>query len=422
MSDLQPFIKEQIVPNKKNKWKKLSYSAGTAAVCALVFGLVGSLVFTISRPYFEERFGTPDRDSVSFTAETPEPGVTSVPTPAPAPVTAAPAPEPPVVEFPELGKEQIAEFYGLLSEIAAEFNHSVVTVSGVVKGVDWFDNPSELEDATCGLIIAKTEKNLFLLSAYNRISDASSIRVTFSNKETYNAKLHDYDKETNLAVLSIALQELSEDLRKSAKSVILGDSYHATPGTPVLALGSPNGITHSMDFGMVSSKASDQYITDNKLEVFRTSMSAAENGEGVIVDLEGRVLGIITHHQDKETGFCTAIGITRLKGMIEKLVNNEPRASLGILANDIPESVKKSISVPNGIYISKVNNNSAALDAGLKTGDVITKFNDHDVSSVVLFNNLLTACQPKDSVTLSIIRTSKTDEREMEVEVILGKK
>lgn len=422
MSDLHPFIKEQIVPNKKNKWKKLSYSAGTAAVCALVFGLVGSLVFTISQPYFEERFGAPEHDPVSFTTETPAPSLTPVPTPTPAPVTATPAPEPPVVEFPELGKEQIAEFYALLSETATDFNSSVVTVSGVVKGVDWFDNPSELADATYGLIIAKTEKNLFLLTAYNRISDAASIRVAFSNKETFEAKLHGYDKETNLAVLSIALEDLSEDLRKSAKSVVLGDSYRATPGTPVLALGSPNGMTYSMDFGMVSSKASDQYVTDNKLEVFRTSMSAAEKGEGVIVDLDGRVLGIITHRQDKETDFCTAIGISRLKGMIEKLVNKEPRASLGIIANDIPEGVKESISVPNGIYISKVNNNSAALDAGLKTGDVITKFNGQDVNSVILFNNLLTACQPKDKVTLSIVRTSKADEREMEVEVTLGKK
>lgn len=411
-----PFIKEQIVPNKKNRRKKLLASIETSAVCALVFGLLGSLVFTLSQPYFESVFGKENKDAVSFT-ETPAPSLS----PAPA-ATETPVPQPEVVDFPVLDSKQITEFYDVLSDTARDFNRSVVTVSGVVKGVDWFDNPSELSNATYGLIIAKTEKNLFLLSCYNRIADASSIRVTFPGKHTAKASLHGYDKETNLAVLSIPLTDLPASLHKSLEAVVLGDSFQAVPGTPVLALGSPNGMIYSMDFGMVSSNATEKYITDNMLEVFRTSMKSAENGEGVITDLDGRILGIITHSQDKDTDFCTAIGISRLKGLIEKLVNSTSRASLGVVANDIPDEYKEAISVQNGIYISKVNNNSAALDAGLKSGDVITAFDDHDISSVVMLNSLLTAYQPKDSVTLSIIRTSKAEDREMKVSVTLGKR
>lgn len=413
-----PFITEQIVPNKKNKRKKLFYSLGSAALYAVVFGIVGSLTFALFLPYFEAAFGGSRQNAVSFTdAETPTPSATPTPSP-----SAAPEPEPIEVEFPEMGIQQVQEFYSLLSNSAEQFNRSVVTVSGVLQGVDWFDNPSELEAATCGLIIAKTDKSLFLLSAFDHIAEASSIRVAFSNKTIAEAQLSGYDKETNLAVLSIALADLPSSLSKSLSPVKLGDSYYAQPGTPVLALGNPNGMVYSMDFGLVSSDTIDRYITDNKLELFHTSMVAATKGEGAIVSLDGQILGLITHSQEKESEFCTAIGITRLKPLIEKLVNNESHACLGIIANDISTEYKESISVTNGIYISSVNNNSPALDAGLKSGDVILKIDDYEISSVAMFNNLITKHQPKDSVTLSIVRTSKAENQNMEVTVTLGKR
>ncbi|MFW5647283.1 MAG: S1C family serine protease [Acetivibrio ethanolgignens] len=415
MADNHSFIKEQIVPNKKNKRKKLFHATGTAAICAVVFGVIGSFVFTLSRPYFEALTGDKNT-SVSFTEETKAP---ATPTPTP---SATPAPEPVEVKFPELDMERVEEFYSLLSDAAVAFNRSVVTVSSVMKGVDWFDNPSELKDATSGLMIAKTDTSLFLLSAYNRISDASSIQITFSNGTTVEAQLSGYDKETNLAVLSIALTDIPSSIRKNLEPVVLGDSYYAKPGTPVLALGSPNGQVYSMDFGMVSSYSIDRYITDNKLELFYTSMLSAETGEGAIVDLEGKVLGIITHSEDKNTDFCTAIGISRLKPLIEKLVNNESRASLGVIVNDIPSEYKESISIENGIYISTVNNNSPALDAGLKSGDVILQVDDYDITGVTMFNNLISSHRPKDSITLSIYRTSRADDKEMKVTVTLGKR
>ena len=408
------FIKEQIVPNKKNKRKKLVQSIEVAALCAVVFGLVGSLTFVLSRPYFESTLGK-KVNPVTFT-EAPTP-----PTPTPTP-SSAPMQAPVEVEFPEMSTEQIQGFYDVLSETAEKFNRSVVTVCGIVNGVDWFDNPSELSDTTSGIIIAKTEYNLFLLTAYNRISDATSIRIVFPNGTAVEAQLTGKDKETNLAILTVALSDIPSAIRKTLEPVVLGDSYYAQSGTPVLALGSPNGATYSMDFGIVSDDFITRYITDNKLELFHTSMLASANGEGAIIDLEGKILGIITHSEDADTQFCTAIGITRLKPLIEKLVNNESYASLGVIANDIPSEYKDSISIKNGIYISSVNNKSAALKAGLKAGDIILKIDDYEVTSVSMFNNLLTQHQPKDSVTLSIYRTSTVDDKEMKITVELGKK
>lgn len=425
MSDHHPFITEQIVPNKKKKRKKLFHSLETAAFSAVVFGFIGSFTFALSRPYFEKVLNHAGEPPISFTTEAPLPTETPAVTPPPVSTplpTQTPVSEPAEVAFPKIETAQVQEFYQVLSETAESFNHSIVTVSGVLKGVDWFDNPSELSDASSGLLIAGTETELYLLSAFHRISDAGSIRVTFSDETTVNAQLKSYDKDTNLAVLSIAIADIPSKLLKTLTLAEFGDSYYAQPGTPVLALGSPNGTVYSMDFGIVSGKATEQYITDNKLELFQTSMTASENGEGVIVDLDGRVLGIITHSSDTKSSFCTAMGITRLKSLIEKLVNSESRACLGVIANDIPEEYKESLSIENGIYISTVNNNSPALDAGLKSGDVILKIDEHEVSTVTMLNNLLSGYAPKDSVTLSIFRTSKTDNKEMKVEVTLGKR
>jgi S1-C subfamily serine protease len=415
--DTPSFIKEQIVPNKKNKRKKLFHSLETAVLCAIVFGILSSFTFTLSTPYFEKIFGKPEDDSVSFTKETPLPTATPSVTPTPSPTTT-----PAESLVPKIDTDYIQDFFDVISETANSFHSSVVTVSGVVTGVDWFDNPSELSAATCGIILAKTEKTLYILSAYDRISDATAIRITFSGGTTVEAQVNGYDKETNLMVLSVSLSELSDSLIDTLTPVELGDTFYAQPGTPILALGSPNGSIYSMDFGIVSSNGIDRYITDNKLELFSTSMQYCETGEGVIVGLDGRVLGIITHTQDSSANYLTAIGISRLKSLIEKLVNKEASASLGIVAHDIPSEYKDTISIENGIYVFSVNNNSPALTAGLQSGDIILALGDREITGVAMLNSLLSGYQPKDTVTLTILRTTKAEDNEMSITVTLGKK
>lgn len=414
------FIQEQIVPRKRSKTKRFLGYLLSVSIFAIIFGIVASFVFTIMGNQFKKILGKDDKDLIVL-SETPN----STPT-ATAEPTVTPTKEPEETEEikEEVTIERVKDMYYLLTSKAKEYNRFVVTVSSVINGKDWFDNPSEHVAAACGIIIADNDENLFILTTNDRIKDASSIQTKFIDGKKAEASLYGTDKETNLAVLAVAKDELNQQTLEKIQVAELGDSYYALEGTPVFSLGSPNGYMYSMEFGMITGSLMEEYVTDNKIELFNTNMNNNANGEGVIVTLEGKIIGIITHNFDKglNSDLCTAMGISRLSPIIERMIKQKQQAYFGVVANDIPDEKKEKLGVEEGIYITDVKSNSPALDAGLKSGDIIETINGEEVTSVMYFNSLLTKFKPKEKVKISIVRTSLVETKRIKTEVILGKR
>lgn len=409
------FIQEQIAPKKRSKAKKfLGYVVGVS-ILAIVFGVVAGLVFTFVQTHLKKKLVQDNKQPVVL-SQTPS----ASPTP-----TVSPTKEPEVKEEIKeaLTLDGMKEVYNLLTDTAKEYNRFIVTVSGVVSGVDWFDNPSEHAAAACGIIIADDTENLFILTTNDKIKDASSIYISFIDGKKAEASLYGTDKETNLAVLAVEKDSIKAETWKKIEIAKLGDSYYASEGTPVFCLGSPNGYMYSMEFGMITSDLMEEYVVDNKLELFHTNISPNSNGEGVIVNFDGKILGVITHNFDKglNANLCTAIGISRLKPIIERMINQKQQGYFGVVANDIPDSFKKKLDIENGIYITDVKSNSPALEAGLKSGDIILKIDNTDVLSVSNFNNILSKHRPKKEIKINVLRTSLVEPKEIKTVVTLGK-
>lgn len=414
------FIREQIAPKKRSAWKRFMGSVGKTSFLAVLFGLVGSLVFSAMGPYFDALFGRSGKDTVVLV----QPSATPAPSPTPTP---EPTREPVdvVKEIPAVvDMESYTKVYSLIQELAEEVNRSVVRVSGVQSGFDWFDNPAEAENVTSGVLIADTEKKVFILSSFDKISDVSRIQITFQNGETAEGTLQGSDKETNLAVISVSCEALSKKTRKNLETAVLGDSYYARTGVPVLALGNPNGYMYSAMAGMVTAEGIEQNVTDGTIELFSTNMNGGSRGEGIIVDMEGRIMGIITHHFDDElnNSMCAAISINRIKPMIEKLINGTQRAYFGVVASNIPDELKEELGADHGIYVTEVKNHSPALDAGIQVGDIITDINKTEITSIANFSGTLSAMAPKETIKVRLIRTSQVENKQKSVELILGKR
>lgn len=400
------FIQEEISRKKRDKWLRLIVKTMIAAV---LFGVLGGMIFAWSGSFFLGVFQNDiDGKTISFTTEEPKetekPKVTEKVKEKENEKAEAPKKQ----DKTALTMANYAEAFSGMSLLADNINQSIVTVSGLTEAQDFFENPVESEHATCGVIIANNEKDILILTNYAKIKNAKQLRVTFQQNKSVKAQLYGSDSEMGLAVVGVSLNKIPQEIRGKMKVAKLGDSYNVSAGTVAMALGSPNGHMYSMDIGFISGNCQDKYIADYKLELYNTSMQNYEKGEGIIVNLSGEIIGVITHNFAEENNktLHTFLGISRLKSVIEKMVNKQEQVYVGIIGNDITSEYASTFGVPSGVYVTEVVTDSPAYNAELKPGHLITEINGETVTSMIGYYNILSECEVEDEVKITVIDTT----------------
>lgn len=321
------------------------------------------------------------------------------------------------------GLDEYQEVYEELSALAREIGRSLVTVTGVTSDVDWFNNPYENEADASGVIVANNGRAMLILVSMNNIKGAEKILVTFCDDTMAEADIVQRDKYTGLAVLSVPLTSIEKGTINTINIASLGSSsVSSLPGTPVMALGSPMGTSGSVSYGIVTSAGVAIDKVDSAYKLISTDIYGSRNATGVVVNLRGKVIGIIDNSynsRDREN-LISAYGISELKNTITKMSNNQARAYLGIHGTDVPYEANLESGIPLGAYVKEIEMDSPAMSAGIQSGDVITQIGD---TEVVNYNGLLGAlynAMPNETITITLMRQGISGFQRMKVDVTLG--
>ena len=322
-----------------------------------------------------------------------------------------------------LDLDNYKQIYNALAQYVAEMNRSMVTVTGVSSGVDWFNNVNESKNQSSGVIIAQNGKQLLILTDYSPVKQADDIIVTFNEGTQADASLKEKDETTGLAVIAVELDTLNEDFLKNDITIATFGSSNIKDiaGLPVVALGRPMGTNGSLGYGIITSSASESAASDTTYRILQTNIVGSQNAGGVLFNLQGQVIGIITNGKsatDMKNMVC-AYGITELKRHIEKMSNGEKFAYLGLKGVDVTEEANSELGVPYGAYIKEVEMDSPAMLAGIQQGDVITGFGERVIISFDEYTNSLLSMKPGDSVELTIMRQSQQEYKEMKFDITL---
>ena len=285
----------------------------------------------------------------------------------------------------------------------------MVTVMGVKDITSWFE--MENSESSYGLILSIKNDYIYILCNYSKVSDVNKIKVEFFNKETIRAELMDYDKETELAILKVKSDSVTQRTMAKIEESEFGDSYQLTYGNPILGLGSPDGTMYSMEIGYITTPCINKYIVDGKLDLYHTNIMENEYGEGFFVNMEGKVIGVITHKykEKSDANIMSFTGISKLKPIIESMLNEKERAYLGVKVCDLSNDDAKTLNVNFGIYVTDVVSKSPAFKEGLKAGDVITEIDGTSISSVSALTAKLDSKAPGDTMKFTITRQSKVE-------------
>lgn len=423
------FITEKIKQRPINKKKLLRRTLITAAM-AVIFALVACLTFLTLEPVISNWLYPEEIAPIEFPAETDE----MLPEDMIVDDSEIEQPEEDaklqdeqitqVLDRIELGVQDYASMYASMAEVAKKAEKSVVTVTSSVSNVDWFNDPYESKDQTSGIIIEKMEKELLILVNCEDVMDAEDIMVTFCDGSQSNAQLKKRDKNTKLAVLSVDAGTLDEGTLEAVTTADLSasSSNRGIVGNPVIALGSPLGNGDSICYGVITSNNTALNTVDSCYKLLTTDIYGSQNASGVLVNMNGQVLGIIdnSHNSEDMKNLISAIGITELRRVFERMSNGKDQAYLGTYGTDVTAEVNESLGVPYGAYITEIEMDSPAMIAGIQSGDIITKIGEKEIKTYNDLVNALMEVQPEEVVSILLMRSSSEEYVEMEVDVTLG--
>ena len=457
------FMIEKIKTRPINR-RKLIRRTIITVVMAVIFGTVACVTFLILEPVISNRLypeEEPQVQPVTFPEDQEEMSpedmlAENIPSesPSPAPPSTSPSPEPSSEEIGSvlteeqlqeilagmrLGVEDYAQLYNTLLELIyqnelsedgssyrAALSQYIVTIRGVTSNIDWFDDIQESSNQASGVIVADNGLELLILVDFTSLERAENLVLDIGDGAyRINVGMKGVDKDTNLAIVAVEKDELpAEYLEIGGLAVApLGSSIGSRlVGMPVIALGSPLGVSGSIGFGMITSADTQLAGPDRNYRLLVTDISGSRNAEGVLFNLNGQVIGIITDNRldNGMENMINAYGITELRRIIEKLSNNNSFAYMGITGTDVPQYVHNDLDVPYGAYVTRVEMDSPAMLAGIQVGDVITAMNGGSIMSYSSYCSQLMRLEPEQTVQLTVRRQSQGEYREMDFSIEAG--
>ena len=322
-----------------------------------------------------------------------------------------------------IGIDEYKQLYSSLNVLSSDIRRSMVTITSVNSNVDWLNNPVESENVMEGVIIADNDTWLYAAAAGALPSDSKEISGTFFDGSTAEAELTGYDSHTGIFVVSVKKDALSEETLKEVKTaVLLSTDTLSIRGRPVIAIGSLTSTPGAVEYGIISSADRMLDIPDSLCRILVTDMPGSAQSNGVIFDLNGSVAGFISrgNESDPDPGVITALSSAGVRGIINKLTNQEKRIVLGIHAIDVPASAVSEEGVPEGVAVTQVEIGSPAMEAGLRSGDIIITAKGNAVKSYSELLFILDNSHPGDTMVITAMRPGRDDYESTRVEVTLG--
>lgn len=291
------------------------------------------------------------------------------------------------------------------AEVYASTVNSVVSINCSAVSTNIFGQQTESASSGSGFIYTADG---YIVTNQHVVANASSINVTLYNGDTYPATLVGSDSDYDVAVLKINAKDLP--------AVTLGNSTDVNVGDTVMAIGNPLGeLTFSMSSGIVScvNRAINVEGTPFNMIQVDASINPGNSG-GPLMNLYGEVVGIVSakyssYADTTVEGLGFAIPINDVQSIISDIMENgsvTDKAYMAITAGTMTQQMaaQYKINATEGVFVYSVEDGGAGDKAGLKLGDVITKLNDTQITSMEDLSAAKKNFKAGDTVTLTVLR------------------
>lgn len=320
-----------------------------------------------------------------------------------------------------------------VSDVVDKTMPSIVSITSTVTQSfqDFFGNQydKDAQGSGSGIIVGKNEKELLIVTNNHVITDSKSIKVTFINNTVLDAQIKGTDQTADLAVVAVNISQIDQKTLDAIKVADLGNSEETKVGEMSIAIGNALGYGQSVTVGYISAKDRKVSVDEKSMTLLQTDAAINPgNSGGALLNVEGEVIGInsVKYASSEVEGMGYAIPISKAVPIINELMNREvikegDEGYLGITGRSVTAEMASMYKMPVGAYVIEVLEDSAASKAGILSGDIITKVNEMEASSMESVKEKVNSYPAGTKLTVTIQRRNGAEYEEKELEVVLQK-
>jgi len=291
-----------------------------------------------------------------------------------------------------------------VTEVVAKVKPSVAAINVEITTYDIFNRPTTGEGAGSGWIISEDG---YIVTNNHVVGDAEKVTVILEDGSSYIVEQVKTDPLTDLAIVKINAEKLP--------AIKIGNSSKLEVGEWVVAIGNALGEGTSATVGVVSALDVSVSVSPGQTLHGLIQTDAAinpGNSGGPLVNMAGEVIGIdsIKVAQVGVEGMGYAISINQAMPIINELMKTgyivRPWIGIGVYTVDSWVASMYNLAVDKGVLITKVISGSPAEKAGFKAGDIITKVEEKEITSVDELLTLVNTYKVGQTVKITFWRDS----------------
>ena len=365
-----------------------------------------------------------------------------------------------------------------VSQVAQNAMPSIVSIVGVsvqeipqIYQYFGYGQQQETQSSGSGIIVGQNDTELLIATNNHVVSGTNSLTVCFTNQDgsavtgngdvektsaegesgstnqdgqdsslddvqsgAVSAQIKGTDADNDLAVISVKLEDIPEDVISEIKVATIGDSDSLQMGEQVVAIGNALGYGQSVTSGYVSA-LNRQVSSDDTDGTFIQTDAAINPGNsgGALLNMKGELIGINSAKiaSDEVEGMGFAIPISKAEPILDEMMNQETRykvededkaAYIGITCENVTSDVNQMYGIPQGVYVDTVVEGGPAEKAGIKKGDVITKIDGTAIDAYKDLVDRLEYYEAGETVELEVYRAQDGEYNAQKISVTLGAK
>ena len=365
-----------------------------------------------------------------------------------------------------------------VSQVAQNAMPSIVSIVGVsvqeipqIYQYFGYGQQQETQSSGSGIIVGQNDTELLIATNNHVVSGTNSLTVCFTNQDgsavtgngdvektsaegesgstnqdgqdsslddvqsgAVSAQIKGTDADNDLAVISVKLEDIPEDVLSEIKVATIGDSDSLQMGEQVVAIGNALGYGQSVTSGYVSA-LNRQVSSDDTDGTFIQADAAINPGNsgGALLNMKGELIGINSAKiaSDEVEGMGFAIPISKAEPILDEMMNQETRykvededkaAYIGITCENVTSDVNQMYGIPQGVYVDTVVEGGPAEKAGIKKGDVITKIDGTAIDAYKDLVDRLEYYEAGETVELEVYRAQDGEYNAQKISVTLGAK